>query len=204
MPVASVSNGAPLNSQWARDITAAVNAQAAGVFTTSTARDSAITSPTAGMVAYLSTPKWVTQWDGSAWIVVGALDGIGCTLTRVTNQSIPNASTTFVSFTTEAADADGFFPGSGATITIPTGLGGTYGWAFTGTLSAVVNARATCIATPSGGLPIRSGFYGDDTPGVTGVTRMSAGHTFSISMLQASGSALNLNPARLEFWRLGP
>lgn len=45
--------------------------QATMVFTTSAARDSAITSPTEGMVAALTTPETLTIYDGSGWVTWG-------------------------------------------------------------------------------------------------------------------------------------
>ncbi|MET9733788.1 hypothetical protein ABZZ79_24990 [Streptomyces sp. NPDC006458] len=41
-------------------------------YATATDRDSAVTTPVAGMVAWLSTPGTLTYYTGSAWIALGA------------------------------------------------------------------------------------------------------------------------------------
>lgn len=41
-------------------------------FADTAARNATITSPAAGMQAYLTTPKLLTQYDGTAWVVVAA------------------------------------------------------------------------------------------------------------------------------------
>jgi hypothetical protein len=124
----------------------------------------------------------------------------GGTWTRATNQSINNVTVTTVTFTTEGFDSDGFLTPTSGTVTIPTGLGGIYAWEFTGTWSS----------TPTTGI-VYAGYSGltqtyqqanQAAHGASGIAVMAAGDTFVIQDYQASGGALNLNPAKLNFYRL--
>lgn len=63
-----ISYGQGASSAWANAVAAAINGQLGGVFADASARDAEIDTPTAGMVAYLTTPKWLTIYDGTAWI----------------------------------------------------------------------------------------------------------------------------------------
>lgn len=45
---------------------------------------------------------------------------------RVATQTINSGTNTLISFDTEDADDNGFFPSSGTTLTVPTGAGGLY------------------------------------------------------------------------------
>ena len=64
--------------------------------------------------------------DAWAAVVAGALTRTGMMASRTTNQSIPVATLTVITFPTEVSDTDGFFTPGGSTITIPTGKGGLY------------------------------------------------------------------------------
>lgn len=70
MTIDNVPYGSGASSLLMNEVIDAVNAQAAGVFATSTARDSAIASPTEGMVAYLTTPDQWTGYTNGAWVIL--------------------------------------------------------------------------------------------------------------------------------------
>lgn len=61
-------------------------------------------------------------------------------LRRVAAQTITSNTTVAVSFDTEDSDDSGFFPGSGTTLTVPSGLGGLY----------VVGGQVNWSANPTG------------------------------------------------------
>lgn len=67
-------------------------------------------------------------------------DRMGCSLRRVATQTLPDAAFTQISWDTEDADTNGMFPGSGVTITIPTGGDGLW----------VVSTRLSTAASPAG------------------------------------------------------
>lgn len=72
----------------------AVEKQIIQVYATSTARDAAVTAPVAGMVAYLSTPKQMTTYDGSTWRVSGQPGGWTDVASPVITQSATPTFTT--------------------------------------------------------------------------------------------------------------
>lgn len=54
----------------ASDVNTYLMNQSVMVFTNSTARDAALTSPTEGMVAYLTASDHLTIYNGSAWVII--------------------------------------------------------------------------------------------------------------------------------------
>jgi hypothetical protein len=66
MPYKSFVSGTPA---LASDINTYLMNQSVMVFTNSTARDAALTSPTEGMVAYLTASDHYTIYNGSAWVI---------------------------------------------------------------------------------------------------------------------------------------
>lgn len=173
-------------------------------FADATARDSAITSPVAGMVAYLTTPKWLTMHDGSAWVVIGSLDRIGATLARSTNLAIANTTLVDVTWPTETADTDNFFTPTGATITIPAGAGGLYSVAAHGILSGTPSGRSIARVV-LGGDTVDYVFTGNDIWQINVAARpLAAGDTVKVSLFQTSGGSLNLTTAKLFIYRVGP
>ncbi|MDX2759325.1 hypothetical protein PV367_10715 [Streptomyces europaeiscabiei] len=64
-------------------------------YATATDRDAAITTPVAGMVAWLSTPGTLSYHTGSAWVAMGAWNTYTPTWTaETTNPAIGNGSLT--------------------------------------------------------------------------------------------------------------
>lgn len=86
-------------------------------------------SPFAGMQIFETDTTRILMWSGAGWVRTGHLTKpgrTGCSIARTTNLAVNPAVVTLVPFDQENFDSDGFFPGSGTTITIPPGLDGTY------------------------------------------------------------------------------
>lgn len=174
------------------------------LFATVAARDAAVTAPVAGMVAYLSTPKWVTIYTGSVWVVMHGLTGIGASLARSTTQAVATGTLVDVTWPTETLDTDAFYPGgTTATITIPTGLGGTYNIAFNGAMSALTTARAMARITAGGDL-YDFVFTTSDTFAGSLAIPLAAAATVKLTVFQSNGVSLNVVSAKLQVWRTGP
>lgn len=116
--------------------------QAVMVFDDSTARSSAIGTPTEGMVTYLKDSNALNYYDGSAWQVVG-LDPITFTSSTATSYEIANSDAgAYLRFTAAATvtvgTATGFTAGQqvqiladGTALSIAGGTGVTLGGAGT-------------------------------------------------------------------------
>jgi hypothetical protein len=181
--VAGTTITAATHNEYVRD-------QVVSQFATTAARTSAVASPVEGMASTIAGDDRFEVYDGSAYQRVAhyaSAGRTGGTWTRATNQSINNVTVTTVTFTTEGFDSDGFLTPTSGTVTIPTGLGGIYAWEFTGTWSS----------TPTTYQQANQAAHG-----ASGIAVMAAGDTFVIQDYQASGGALNLNPAKLNFYRL--
>jgi Fe-S cluster assembly iron-binding protein IscA len=107
-------------------------------------------------------------------------------LRRVATQTITSGAIVAVSFDTEDSDDSGFFPGSGTTLTVPSGLGGLY----------VVGVQVTWSANPTGstirlrvnGNSFYSISFGNVTPVQTGSSvYLNGGDTLELAITQTSG-----------------
>lgn len=107
-------------------------------------------------------------------------------LRRVATQTITSGAIVAVSFDTEDSDDSGFFPGSGTTLTVPSGLGGLY----------VVGVQVTWSANPTGstirlrvnGNSFYSITFGNVTPVQTGSSvYLNGGDTLELAITQTSG-----------------
>lgn len=91
----------------------------------------------------------------------------GTTL-QASSFSVPNATTTNISWTTETADTDGYISVPSSTITIPTGKGGIYAITVKGTWTNVFTDNKTLFITAAGvlypvPLPVALSFTGGST-----------------------------------------
>lgn len=174
----------------------AVEKQIIQIYATTVARDAAVTAPVAGMMAYLSTPKALTLYDGTAWRYLSP--GQARVILTDAAQSITNVTPTDVTWGTEVSDPDGWTSGGIATLTVPTGQGGPYHVCFSGlwagpagTLNGsacLLNGVAT-YSQQDGGLWNVAGF--------TFLRTLVAGDTLKFQVYQNSGGALNI-VSRLE------
>lgn len=116
----------------------------------------------------------------------------GFLISRVAAQSLPNNATTLVSFDTETVDTDGFGAVPSTAYTVPSGLDGIY--SITGTVALAGSGGADAFARLIvGGVVADSGRI--STVGlnvsVSATVAMAATNTFTLSVFQNSGAALN-------------
>lgn len=143
-------------------------------------------------------------WDGAAWVLMGhwgATGRIGCELSRT--QSIANSTFTDVSTYTEVHDPDGWYSGTGTSMTVPAGFAGLYvvslavfwgaGPGTSSGASLVINA-ASFSGALSSPMATSCGPW-------TGV--LAAGTPIRAQVIQNSGGAINAT-VRLAAWRIGP
>lgn len=151
----------------------ALQAQAVMTFTTEAARDTAITAPTEGMVAYLTAPTiptftggCMTIYNGSVWVCVSEQGNTIATLQST-------ASATYVDLATVGPSVT-LVTGTSAILTIsaniiaPSGQGGG--------MSFAVSGATTIAASDANGITVG---------GVTGGFNASASRTMVISGLTA-------------------
>lgn len=174
------------------------------VFADTTARDAAITAPAAGMLAFLTGKKWLTEYDGSNWIVISALGKIGCTATRASNLSMGAGALTAVTWTAETVDTDGFITPTSSTVTVPTGLGGLYAVTFTATFaSSVTGCYARMLrnggSTSADRWQTATATMGDVSHGIT--IPLDGGDTISVSVWNG-GSSVNMTAGSLNVYRV--
>jgi hypothetical protein len=134
-------------------------------YATAAARDAAVTTPAAGMVAWLTTPGTLSYYTGSTWVTLGAWNSYTPTWTAVTtNPAIGNGTLTgkyavvgkVCHFTMYAAFGTTTTFGSGLyTFGLPVesgALGGLVqfgGMATAPSLRAAINCQSTASAAAS-------------------------------------------------------
>ncbi len=167
---------------------------------------SAPTATHEGMVWYDQTNNRVMIYNGG-WVPtqIATVAGgrIRVQLRRTANQSIADTTETNVSFDTENVDTDGFWA-SGATSTVPTGMGGLY----------VVGANAIWAGPPAGlanysylQLTVSGNFWRSDNISTrasvcTPALQLDAGASMSVQVYQSSGSSINLTDCQFSATRI--
>jgi len=128
-----------------------------------------------------------------------------CRLTRITNQAIANNTVVTISWTVEDSDLDGWIAVTATTLTCPAGQAGLYGItvscdysAATGT-GGYIELQLTRSATLTA---IRNTTAGQSKGMNTVFTPLLPGDTISVTVLQNSGVSINLNPARLDLFKI--
>ncbi|MDG4832436.1 hypothetical protein O7627_24455 [Solwaraspora sp. WMMD1047] len=151
------------------------------------------------------------SWPGAGAIVTA--DDLpvrtGVRLRRAANQSVNSASQTNISWDTEDEDTDGFWS-SGATVTIPAGLGGLYAITYVPVVdSLTAGTRSFCSVVPTsavtGGhaLTYRNLFDNQEDRGCVGIVLpLLAADTFVCDVFHSHGSARNVT-AHLSCYRIG-
>lgn len=174
-------------------------------FTTTAARDAAITSPEEGMVAWCTTPDRVYMYTGSAWVLLAwsaTTSRPGVILTDAA-QSIANATVSDITWGTEVSDVDGWTSGASATLTVPSGQGGlyvaTYSAKWASSPTATNFASVQINGTSAYGNIVNVNMY-DVT--CTFVRALAAADTIKVQVYQSSGAAINIT-SRLEIAWLG-
>lgn len=154
-----------------------------------------------------TTNDRVQHYSGSAWqrtAHYSSTGRTGGTWTRATNLAGGSGGEgTVITFTSETFDSDGFLAPTSGTVTIPSGLGGlyiahiSYTWASApASFSTLVDINSTRWANIGGGYTTNFG------QGLTVLLPVAAGDTVKFSALHQTGSSININPARLDFYRI--
>jgi hypothetical protein len=209
MPYTTIVAGTTILASWAN---ASVRDQVVTPFATTSARDSAITSPVDGMLCYITGEDRFYSYDGSAWRRTAWNSASGRTqvlLRRNANQSIPATTLTDISWDTEDSDPDGFITAPSTTLTVPSGLGGLYACTVGLTSSANPGAAGFGQIVPGAASAIRFSLGGgnavgawQDRVGTTWVGPLNAAETLKVSVFQDSGAAANFT-GYLRLYRIG-
>ncbi|WP_053612060.1 MULTISPECIES: hypothetical protein [unclassified Streptomyces] len=160
-------------------------------FTNAAARAAALTSPVAGMRAWLATEKLWTYYDGSAWIV----ESFSAFVYAASTQSIPHNTATTINLSNAILDDT-----SG--LNVP----GKY-WATPVAGKYRLTAMVSWVGSGGGGwrtmwlndngsqIPGSQGGAAGSTVGTlqerTCIANLAAGRQITMSALQQSGGALN-------------
>lgn len=122
---------------------------------------------------------------------------VGCRVRRATAQSIPNATSTNMTFGVEDEDTDGFFAPSSDTITIPAGLDGLYAIVFSAAGPGAGGESFVSIL-PTSGIPNYPAQFPSQMStlvadlGTAAITiRLLAGDSFVCRINHQTGAAVN-------------
>lgn len=174
-------------------------------FTTTAARDAAVTVPEEGMVAYCTTPDRMYMYSGSAWVLIGWTTTAGRPGVILTDaaQSITSASITDITWGTEVSDVDGWTSGASATLTVPTGLSGWYSISYSGVWSAGPGTTqgVQCLINGSSAYACNGSSLWNPTT-LSFTRALSAADTLKFQVYQSSGGAINV-VSRCEIVWLG-
>lgn len=149
--------------------------------------------------------------------VKAAVDGIaftGCKVTRSTAQSIADSTNTNISYNTESFDSGGWFPGSGTTVTVPSGAIPS---GYT-TIALLVQGYVRFVANSTGGRQawiMKNGSQEDSTSVsaingdttdllVLSIITAVSGDTITFQVRQTSGGNLNADVNKLTVVRYAP
>lgn len=174
------------------------------VFADAAARDAAlVTAKAEGMVVFLKDVDRFEAYTGAAWVRIGwtsSTGRTGCTISRSAAQSIPNNTTTAISWDTEVVDSDGFIVVTSTTVTIPAGLGGLYSitprivWASSPSATSAMSITAGGITHA---LPTSNTIT--DTMGFNLTMPLSAADTILFQVRQTTGGAINATAAMFVY-----
>lgn len=214
--ISNVTAGNPVSASWGNSIRDASVMQCL-------ASERASITAVEGQLVYITDEDRFYVYSGSAWSPVGlAASATGRTggrwsIPSGTPQSFTTGTAAFMSWTTEAADSDGFLAVPSTTFTVPAGLGGQYVvscsliWSGDPTGNTVgggaSNNASTLIVWNIGGVEyttnceVSKGSVYSNRTGVTGFAILAATDSFQIRARQPSGGTLTaygfLNVARI-------
>ena len=180
-------------------------------FSSAADRASKIVTPTEGMLSWLNDANRFEYHNGTAWKRIGAAgDQIGCRIRRNATQPINSAASTPVNFDTQDEDTDNFFTPTSPTITIPSGLDGSFAVLYRQILSASPTGRSfaeVALTSSIPNTPTEFRFPGNTTengrivaalPGIP----LAGGDTITVNTFQTSAGPLNLT-AWMSVYRVG-
>lgn len=160
-----------------------------------------------GMRVIVTDRDQERTYTGSAWNRTGWYSSsgrTGCTLQVNSSQTIANASDITILWDTETTDSDGFYPGSGGTITIPTGCGGLYAAMFKWFTSAPVGTLGADTHMVRNGTiwPALSPADVEQDTHTWFPILCSAGDTITFTVKQTSGGSIGLT-GRVDLYWMG-
>lgn len=203
--ISNVTAGNPVSASWGNAIRDASVMQCL-------ASERASITAVEGQLVYITDEDRFYVYSGSAWSPVGlAASATGRTggrwsIASGAPQSFTTGTGAFLSWTTEAADSDGFLTPTASTITVPANLGGQYlvsasiiwsgdptgnvtggGASNNASLSIVWNIGGVDYTTNA---EVSKGSVYTNRIGVTGFAIMSAADSFQVRARQVSGGTL--------------
>lgn len=203
--ISNVTAGNPVSASWGNSIRDASVMQCL-------ASERASITAVEGQLVYITDEDRFYVYSGSAWSPVGlAASATGRTggrwsIASGAPQSFTTGTGAFLSWTTEAADSDGFLTPTASTITVPADLGGQYlvsasiiwsgdptgnvtggGASNNASLSIVWNIGGVDYTTNA---EVSKGSVYTNRIGVTGFAIMSAADSFQVRARQVSGGTL--------------
>ena len=200
MPYTTVVAGTTITASWGN---ANVRDQVVTPFASAAARTSAISSPVKGMVSYLADVDRLEMYTGAAWVRVSSEEAAIATRATGSTQSIPNNTVTAVTFPTETLDNATMFAATSSNITVPRAGayaaigGGTFAPSATGDRLALVNVGGTSQGGTQYKSPTGSGIVN-----AAAMLLCAAADVVTLSVLQTSGGALNIDDCRLGVVRI--
>lgn len=179
------------NTLTAADVNGYLMDQSVMRFASASARDTAIPSPTEGMVCYLDDLNYLMVYTGSAWTITGGDKPYFAG--SVSGYSLANNATVGAPIATTVTRG---FANSSGVITVPsTGI-----YQISYYTSYGINAtgrRQSYIQTSAGVFAVQNmhTLTTADSGNISGSTTilLTAGNTFSINIFQSSGAALSTN-----------
>lgn len=160
--------------------------------------------PFTGAPTYAADPVSANQLSRKAYVdgYIGGAEMKMVKLRRAAVQSIPNATTTDVSWDTEDSDVSGFIVAPGTTLTVPAGCGGVYLMSATVTWASAPGSSLISMREVSGpvaylwGTGATPNAYGVcSSPATTmvwsNVCALGVGASFKLQVVQSSGAAVN-------------
>lgn len=203
--ISDVTAGNPVSASWGNSIRDASVMQCL-------ASERASITAVEGQLVYITDEDRFYVYSGTAWSPVGlAASATGRTggrwsIASGSPQSFTTGTGAFLSWTTEAADSDGFLTPTSSTITVPADLGGQYlvsasiiwsgdptgnvtggGASNNASLSIVWNIGGVDYTTNA---EVSKGSVYTNRIGVTGFAIMSAADSFQVRARQVSGGTL--------------
>lgn len=203
--ISNVTAGNPVSASWGNSIRDASVMQCL-------ASERASITAVEGQLVYITDEDRFYVYSGTAWSPVGlAASATGRTggrwsIASGSPQSFTTGTGAFLSWTTEAADSDGFLTPTASTITVPADLGGQYlvsasiiwsgdptgnvtggGASNNASLSIVWNIGGVDYTTNA---EVSKGSVYTNRIGVTGFAIMSAADSFQVRARQVSGGTL--------------
>lgn len=163
MPYTTVVAGTAITASWGN---ANVRDQCVTPFASTSARDSAITSPVTGMVAVTTDTMAVWIRKSGAWRTLrSAPDRYRCQLRQTSGTSIPSGSFTAVTWDTEDSDVENWHSTSSNTSRITPNIAGTLivAWSVS---TGTTTSWATTELRLNGGATVAYG--GNQNPGPVG------------------------------------